>query len=525
MTAVANRRKKWRLLDTGQLSASENIALDRVLLESRAKGWSPNTVRFLQFSPPAVLIGYHQSVEQEVRVDYCETHNIHINRRITGGGTVFFDESQLGWEIIADKSFFNLNIANPAFFERVSTPIVRALNRLGISARFRPRNDIEVRGKKISGTGGTEMDNTFLFQGTLLVDFDIDTMLRALRVPIEKLKRHEIEAFKDRVTCIKWELNYLPRLKDLKSVIKRSFEETFHIELNDGELLSEERELFNKILPDYSSFAWINKVKSPAVEQPMVWVSLYTPGGIIKAFFVINLRFHYIQSVVITGDFFVTPPEIIYNLEALLKGIPLDKELIEKRIKEFFSQHNHSMAGILSCDFISIIDRLFEKLDLCRFNLQPPLSNHIFLVNGTFEQILSRRPRFLLLPYCAKSPECGYRYKKECAECNECTVGQAYHLSQRFNLEPITITSFEDLMQTLREFKRKDVNAYIGCCCEQFFVKHQDDFEASGISAILLDINSETCYDLGKASFAYRGEFESQTNLNLDLLKMVLNVL
>jgi lipoate-protein ligase A len=183
------------------------------------------------------------------------------------------------------------------------------------------------------------------------------------------------------------------------------------------------------------------------------------------------------------------------------------------------------MAGIVPNDFVNIIERLFDKLELCKFDLLPPVSNHIFLVNGTFEQILSKRPRFLLLPYCAKSTECGYRYKKECTECNECTVGQAYILSHRYNLEPVTITSFDDLMQTLREFKRKNVRAYIGCCCEQFYVKHQNDFETSTIPAILLDINSETCYDLGKASFAYRGTFENQTNLNLDLLEKVLNAL
>ncbi|MGI6332786.1 MAG: lipoate--protein ligase family protein [Zhaonellaceae bacterium] len=60
----------WRVLDTGLLSAAENMALDEVLLISKAKGLSPNTLRFLRFKP-CVLLGYHQSLEQEVRVEYC----------------------------------------------------------------------------------------------------------------------------------------------------------------------------------------------------------------------------------------------------------------------------------------------------------------------------------------------------------------------------------------------------------------------------------------------------------------------
>jgi len=45
-----------------------------------------------------------------------------------------------------------------------------------------------------------------LFQGTLLVDLDINTMIKALRITIEKLKDKEIDQAKDRVTCLKWEL-------------------------------------------------------------------------------------------------------------------------------------------------------------------------------------------------------------------------------------------------------------------------------------------------------------------------------
>ena len=49
-------------------------------------------------------------------------------------------------------------------------------------------------GRKISGTGGTELSGAILFQGTILVDFDVDEMLRALRIPTEKLQDKEIES-------------------------------------------------------------------------------------------------------------------------------------------------------------------------------------------------------------------------------------------------------------------------------------------------------------------------------------------
>ena len=83
----------FRLLDTPPMTAAENMALDEALLELKGRGRTPNTIRYLQFSPRAILVGFHQSVAEEVRTQYCEANDIQINRRITGGGAIFFDET------------------------------------------------------------------------------------------------------------------------------------------------------------------------------------------------------------------------------------------------------------------------------------------------------------------------------------------------------------------------------------------------------------------------------------------------
>ncbi len=41
---------------------------------------------------------------------------------------------------------------------------------------------------------------------------------------------------------------------------------------------------------------------------------------------------------------------------------------------------------------------------------------------------------------------------------------------------------------------------------------------------ILIDIDNTTCYELDQAKEAYAGQFESQTQVNLDLLNMVLSL-
>ena len=55
---------------------AENMALDDVVLMARGRDAAPFTLRFLQFPPRCTLVGYHQVVEQEIRISYCREHSM-----------------------------------------------------------------------------------------------------------------------------------------------------------------------------------------------------------------------------------------------------------------------------------------------------------------------------------------------------------------------------------------------------------------------------------------------------------------
>ena len=506
------------------MTAAENMALDEALLELKGRGATPNTIRFLQFSPRAVLVGFHQSVAEEVRSEYCEAQGIHVNRRITGGGAIYFDESQLGWEVICDKGFFDLRFVNPGMFKTLCDPVITALSRWGLEAAFRPRNDIEIKGRKISGTGGTESGGAFLFQGTMLVDFDADTMLRALRIPVEKLKAKEIDSVRERVTCLRWELGHVPPLEEIKEAIRLGFEERLCIRLEPGGLTGAEEGLFREKIESFESEDWIDRVRPGFRRTETVQAACKVEAGMVRFTLVVDPARRRLKDIYITGDFLSFPPRALYDLESLLRGVRLDRDHVRGHVREFFGHGRIRIPGMTCEEFLKPLDHAFEKIGVARFGIPIEQCNRISVTNGPFEEVLLRRPSVLLLPYCAKPANCEHRYEKGCSLCGGCSTGDAWALGLARRMEVVSITSFEDLKAEMARMKAAGVPAFIGCCCEPFFTKHADDFDASGIPGILLQIDSTTCYELDKAREAYAGRFESETRLDLDLLEAVMSV-
>ncbi len=352
---------KWRLLDTGSLPAATNMALDKVILNARSAGLVPNTVRYLQFSPHCVLVGYHQAVELEVEEEYCRQHGIDINRRITGGGNLYWDESQLGWELYAPKDTPGIPKKLEDMYRLMCESVVAGLARLGVQAKYRPANDIEVGGRKISGTGGTELGGAFLYQGTLLTDFDVDTMINALKLPIKKLEDKQIDSFRQRVICLKEVLGYLPPMNEIKAALAEGISEVLGITLEPGGLTEAEIEALQRELPLFESEAWIRGQRVLPQANDLKIAELKTPGGLIRASVRADQGRQCIKSAFITGDFFVYPERSILDLEAVLKNSSSLPAEVIKTVQGFFGQNEVQIPGVNADDFSQVINLALEQ--------------------------------------------------------------------------------------------------------------------------------------------------------------------
>lgn len=341
----------WRIVDTGVRPAAENIALNRALLEARQAREIPATLRFLSFTPSA-LLGFHQSAEQELNLDYCVAHGIAIQRRITGGGAIYMDDTQLGWELYLTRQ--DLGTADmSAIARRICEAAARGISSLGVNACYRPRNDIEVDGRKISGTGGAFDGDALMYQGTLLIRFDVERMLRVLRIPAEKLSDKAIASARERVANLEELLGVAPPLDRIKACLAQAFGEAFGVSFAHQPLSRPEHARFRQALAEISHPDWINLLRRPVSDRPILEAAQKFPGGLVRASVAFDASGRRIKQVWFSGDFFVQPRRTIADLEAHLKDIGLDS--VESRVGDFFAGRPVDMLTLAPESFAAVV--------------------------------------------------------------------------------------------------------------------------------------------------------------------------
>lgn len=355
---MATDRSIWRLIDTGLRPAAENMAINRAMLEAHQQGLIPHTLRFLRFKPCA-LLGFHQSAEQELRTDYCAEHGIDIQRRVTGGGAIYFDETQIGWELYLDKKTLGTTDMS-AIAARICTAAAKGISRLGVNAVFRPRNDIEVDGRKVSGTGGAFDGDSILYQGTLLVDFDIERMLRVLRIPAEKLSDKAIASARERVANLKDLLGALPAMDDVKREIAQAFAEEFGVTFEPAkEMSAGEQRLYEDALREIDTPEWVYLHSRPATETPTVEAIYKAAGGLMRASLLLDTYKERIKQVWITGDFFVNPRRMVADLESALRDTPIAD--LRDNVERFFQNYSAEMMMLRPGDFVAALELALEQ--------------------------------------------------------------------------------------------------------------------------------------------------------------------
>ncbi len=233
-----------RLLQTGYNGAAFNMGLDEAVMQAAKPGLP--VLRLYGWKPPAVSIGYFQSMRDEVDVDACGKSGVDVVRRVTGGGAVFHD-AELTYSFITREYPQNVKES----YELVCGAVIAGLAELGVQSSFVPLNDIVSGGKKISGNAQTRKNGVLLQHGTILLEVDVDRMFSLLKVPSEKMRDKLVANVKERVTGIH------KVFEETSVAVQHGFSSTMQASLAPDEPSAEELAMAESLAKTkYSADSW-----------------------------------------------------------------------------------------------------------------------------------------------------------------------------------------------------------------------------------------------------------------------------
>jgi lipoate-protein ligase A len=308
---------------------------------------------------PYVCIGYHQNLAQEVDVAYCEAHNIPVFRREVGGGAVFLDGNQMFYQIVLRRDHPLAQGDKAAFYERMLKPVAEAYNDLGVSARYRPVNDIvTAEGLKIAGTGAAEIGDCIVLVGNLIADFDYETMVRVLRVPDEKYRDKVFQSMRENLTTLKRETGRMPTWGEMAEPLIRRFESVLG-PLEEAELPQAVRDNAEASKAGYLSQQWLYKKRRQdagrdvkiATGVNVIQRIHKAPGGLIRA--TIEIAGDALTYVSLSGDFFCYPQDAVGDLEATLMGTSLND--VEATLTGFYERGEVETPGVTAADWLQVL--------------------------------------------------------------------------------------------------------------------------------------------------------------------------
>lgn len=289
---------------------------------------SDEDILLLWQNTPSVIVGRNQVIHKEVNVAYCETHDIPILRRLSGGGTVYHDLGNLNFSVITNN--YQDVLSN---YQHFTKPIIDFLNHLGIKAMFRGKSDLVIDTLKFSGNAQFYYQKRMLHHGTILFNTNLNQLSSVIKPKTEDIQSIGVHSNRTTVTNVTSFLNQPMTMAEFKSQlleywIKGSVFNHILIltpsDLNQIDLLKQTK---------YLSWAWTYG-ESPNFD-------------IIKTMGDVKITINVVEGLI---DTFSVSKSNKTQLYPEFKGIQFSK-------KAFL---DHSMKHNMDTSFINLITELFD---------------------------------------------------------------------------------------------------------------------------------------------------------------------
>ncbi|MGP4106614.1 lipoate--protein ligase [Virgibacillus sp. L01] len=316
-----------------------NLALEEYVLQNFGE---QDTYLLFYINNPSIIIGRNQNSIEEINTNYVDENGIKVVRRLSGGGAVYHDEGNLNFSFITKddgESFQN--------FAKFTQPMVEALNKLGVPAELQGRNDLAADGRKISGNAMFSTKGRMFSHGTLMFNSEIENVVSALNVKMEKIQSKGIKSIRSRVANISEFLEEEITMDEFKEMILRYVFDVEDVkDVPRYELTEQDWENVHKISEErYQKWDW-NYGKSPKFN---IQESHKFDAGLVDVR--LDVKNGTIENCKIYGDFFGLGE--VRDIEDELVGVRHEREAIEEALKDV--DVPHYLGKISKEDFINLL--------------------------------------------------------------------------------------------------------------------------------------------------------------------------
>jgi lipoate-protein ligase A len=239
----------WRLIIDGPVPGAMNMALDRAVLDGRAAGTSPPTLRLYRWQVPTVSLGRFQPIAQ-VDLDACARRGFDVVRRPTGGRGVLHDD-EVTYSIVASTAD-GVPHGVAACYRHLSGALAEAYSALGVPAEVTARTrgekgsgacylhatpaDLSLGAAKLSGSAQVWKGDAVLQHGCFVISRDVGA-----EADVFRLDERRREALGSTTATLEGVLGSRPSSEAIAEAVVTAAERVFGVSLEPGEFSEAER--------------------------------------------------------------------------------------------------------------------------------------------------------------------------------------------------------------------------------------------------------------------------------------------
>lgn len=258
----------WHYVDSGKCSPSFNMALDEALLDLHSRGEIGPVLRFYEWQPATLSIGYFQRVEKDIDMEKVKELGLGFVRRPTGGRGVLH-EHELTYSVIVSEDYPGMPETVTEAYRVISGGLLEGFRNLGFHAEFSvPNEDVKdqlknpksgvcfdapswyelvVEGKKIAGSAQTRQKGVILQHGAILMSLDVDKLTSIFMYSSDALKERVKRTLPEKAIAIDRLTDREISIEECKEAFSKGFEQSLDIKLEPLVLTDQQLELVRRI--------------------------------------------------------------------------------------------------------------------------------------------------------------------------------------------------------------------------------------------------------------------------------------